>query len=77
MDVVETVNLVNFKGEKAGKLSIRVMPSIEESNLRSMYATGETSLLHHLGKKLDMLIYIEGAEQLPRKLCSAVSQFTC
>jgi len=66
------VNLVNFKGERAGKLSIRVMPSIEESNVRSMYAAGETCLVHHLGKKLDMLIYIEGAEQLPRKICSAV-----
>lgn len=40
--------------------------------LSPRYVAGETSLVHLLGEKLDVLIYVEGAKQLPYKLCSAV-----
>lgn len=67
MDIKETVNLINFKGNNVGNLSIRVEPMVAHS-----YIVGERDLTHHLGKKVELNITVQRAEQLPRKLCSSV-----
>jgi len=81
------VQLVNFKGDTVGEISISLLPSIKRSicaqsiNLHkslahsrsSRYATRESRLSNYLGETLEIQIGIERVEKLPRTICSAVA----
>mmetsp|Transcript_31518 Transcript_31518/g.106859 ORF Transcript_31518/g.106859 Transcript_31518/m.106859 type:complete len:83 (+) Transcript_31518:2787-3035(+) len=72
MDIIETVPLVNFKGDWVGNISIELTPQIRQGIATAGYNASESCLYHHLGQKLDLLINIYHASDLPRTLCSSV-----
>jgi len=55
-----------------GEIAIKLKPSLGILNSITKYDSGETNLNNYLGHKLDLLINIQHASELPRVLCASV-----
>ena len=75
MDIEEAVPIVNFKGDVAGEVDVRVKPALGDDNTEEenpAFTTEEIQLQNHKGEVLSVTIDIVNARSLPRRLATSV-----
>ena len=72
LDFEDTVPLVNYRGERSGRMSIKLAPlSVDDINLQlnSIHDEGEKNIKDFLGQLFSFNIHIISAQSLPDDMC--------